>query len=64
MMDEDITIEEKVEKIDNFTQQLVNSGYNWGQIREVIVSSLKGFLKKELKRKEEKKIDTELQKRH
>ena len=64
MMDEDISIEEKVEKIDHFTQQLVNSGYNWGQIREVIVSSLKGFLKKELKRKEEKKIDTELQKRH
>ena len=52
MMDEEIETEEQVQKIDQFTQQLINSGYQWGQIREVIVSSLKGFIKGEIKRKE------------
>ena len=45
-MDEGIEENEQVEKIDHFTQQLINSGYQWGQVREVIVCSLKGFLKK------------------
>ena len=52
MMDEEITVQERVSKIDHFTQQLINSGYQWAQIRDVVVSSLKGFLKKEVKRKE------------
>ena len=55
MMDEKVEVEEQVEKIDKFTQQLINSGYQWGQIREIICSSLKGFIKKEIRRKE--KID-------
>ena len=52
MMDDWIETEEQIEKIDHFTQQLINSGYQWGQIREVVVSSLKGFLKKEMRRRE------------
>ena len=55
MMDEEITMEERIEKIDHFTQQLINSGYQWAQIREIIVSSLKGYLKKEIKRRENTK---------
>ena len=63
MMDDEIMVEEKIEKIDHFTQQLVNSGYQWGQIREVIVSSLKGFMKREVRRKEnrEKRYRTSAQ---
>ena len=52
MMDDWISTEEHIEKIDHFTQQLINSGYQWGQIREIIVSSIKGFLKKEMRKKE------------
>ena len=52
VMSDDITIEEKTEVIDKFTQQLVNSGYRWNQIREIILSSLKSITKKERKQKE------------
>ena len=52
MMDEGIQTEEKIEKIDQYTQQLYNSGYAWPQIRDIIVSSLKGLQKLELKRRE------------
>ena len=50
MMDSRITIEEKKEKIEHFTQQLINSGYNWSTIREIIVSSLRSVIRKEKKR--------------
>ena len=52
MMDEGIEKEEKVEKIDKFTQQMINSGYSWQQTREVVIASLKGVLKEEERRKE------------
>ena len=52
MMDSRITIEEKKEKIEHFTQQLINSGYNWSTIREIIVSSLRSVIRKEKKRLE------------
>ena len=51
MMDDKITVEEKVEKLNHFCQQLVNSGYKWEQIREITVSSLKGEKHREGKRK-------------
>ena len=35
MMDSDISIDEQVEKINHFTQQLINSGYQWGQTNVV-----------------------------
>ena len=54
MMDDGIMMDEKLNKIDHFTQQMINSGYSWQQTREVIVSSLKGIIKEEMKRKEEK----------
>ena len=57
MMDDGIPTEEKIEKIDQYTQQLYNSGYAWPQIRDIIVSSLKGLQKIEIKRKE--KVNTE-----
>ena len=52
MMDEGIEINEKLEKIDHFSQQLINSGYSWRQIREVVVSGMKGVVKEEARRRE------------
>ena len=54
MMDSKIDAEEKTSIVDHFTQQLWNSGYSWQQIREVVVSSIKGFEKKELRKRENK----------
>ena len=42
-----VTEEEKVSIVDHFTRQLINSGYNESQIAEIILSSLKGTIKKE-----------------
>ena len=47
MMDDKIELEEKIEKVNQFCQQLINSGYNWGQIREIVVSSLRSAVKVE-----------------
>ena len=47
MMDDLISIEEKVEKIDRFSQQLINSGYQWSQIRDIVVSSLRHVKREE-----------------
>ena len=52
MMDEEIDENEQIEIIDHFSQQLGNSGYQWSQIRKIVASSLEGFIKKEIKRKE------------
>ena len=49
MMDRKVSKEEKIEKIDHFCEQLINSGYKWEQIHKIVVSSLTG-----LKRKEER----------
>ena len=50
-VDEKIEDREKIQIVDHFLQQLINSGYSWQQSREVIVSSLKGLLKEEMRRK-------------
>ena len=47
MMDSSISIKEEREKVNHFTQQLVNSGYQWSQIREIVVSSLRSVVRKE-----------------
>ena len=52
MLDREITTEERIQKVDHFTRQLVNSGYSWSQCREIIVSALKGILKKEIRERE------------
>ena len=52
MMDSNISAQEKIETVDHFTQQLVNSGYNAAQISDIIVSSLKGIMRKERRLKE------------
>ena len=54
MMDDEISTEEKIETVDHFTQQLVNSGYTQQKIKEIIVSSLKGVRRKEKRRKDMK----------
>ena len=55
MMDSQIDANEKIQTIDHFTQQLVNSGYKGSQIREIIISSLKGILRKERRGEKEGK---------
>ena len=43
--------EERISIVDKYTQQLLNSGYNRSQIKEIVVSALKGFKRKEEERK-------------
>ena len=47
MMDKKIEKDERIEIVDHFTHQLVNSGYNANQIKGIIISSLKGIMRKE-----------------
>ena len=51
VLDKDITVDEKIDIVDHYTQQLVNSGYGLEQIKEIVESSLKGILRKEERRK-------------
>ena len=46
-----VTMEEKVEIVDHYTQKLVNSGYERKMIKEIIVSGLRGFMNKVPRRK-------------
>ena len=55
MLDEKVTAEERISIVDHFTQQLWNSGYKEVQIREIILSSLKGTIRKEERQKMEGK---------
>ena len=47
VLDSKIDLGEKREIIDHFTQQLKNSGYSDEQMKEIIISALKGILRKE-----------------
>ena len=51
VLDESIDLSEKVKIIDHFTKQLVNSGYDHRQSKDILISSLKGVAKKMEKRK-------------
>ena len=51
MMDRQISKEERIQKVNHFTIQLINSGYSWAQTREIIVSGLKGIMKKDEREK-------------
>ena len=55
VMSEDVLLEEKIEVVDKYCQQLVNSGYEYSQIRSIILSSLKGVLRKEERLKKRNK---------
>ena len=47
MMDSRANTEAKIEKLNHFCRQLANPGYEWEQIREVTVSSLRGVIRRE-----------------
>ena len=47
MMDDQVDIREKIEKVDHFSQQLVNSGYQWSQVREIVVCRLRSIVRGE-----------------
>ena len=49
---ENIPQEEKNRIVNVYTQQLKNSGYNWKQTRDIIISGLKGHERREKRRKE------------
>ena len=55
VMSESVTIEERISTIDHFTQQLKNSGYEFKQSREIVLSMLKGWRRKEERRKDQEK---------
>ena len=50
-MDDKVDINEIIEKINHFTQQLVNSGYEFKKSKEIVTSMLKGLRRKEERRK-------------
>ena len=50
VLDEKMEKEETIAVIDKFIQQLVNSEFNWNQCREIVVSSLTGYTRKEKRR--------------
>ena len=50
-MDDEIDTTEKIEVVDHYTQQLINSGYNGEQVRDIIESGLKGMKKRREERK-------------
>ena len=52
VIDENLCQSEKDAVIDKYTQQLVNSEFNWKQIHDIIVSGLKGYTRKEKRRME------------
>ena len=54
-MSDNVKIEEKIDKINHFTQQLVNSGYGQKQCKEIVLSMLKGITRKEERRKDQKR---------
>ena len=54
VLDSQIEVSEKCQIIDHYTQQLKNSGYSNDQIKEIIISALKGII-----RKEERKLNND-----
>ena len=52
VLGENLSQHEKNTVVNKYTQQLVNSGYNWKQCREIIISGIKGHVRKEKLRKE------------
>ena len=55
VLGESVNLIEKEKVINKYAQQLVNSEYNWKQIREIVVSGLTGYVRKENSRKVTKK---------
>ena len=50
-MDGEIDMKEKIEILDHFVQQLVNSGFGYKQTRDIVISSIKGVKRKEAKQR-------------
>ena len=50
-MDKSITEEKKIEKLDLFMKQLKNSCYSWVQSKNIVLSSMKGFVTTEKRKK-------------
>ena len=46
VIDDKVETNERIEVVDHFTTQLVNSGYGFSQAKDIVLSSLKGSKKK------------------
>ena len=55
VIDESLHLQETINIVEKFVQQLVNSEYSWKSIREICVSALTGFKRQEIRRKLNKK---------
>ena len=55
VMHDKVGIKEKTAVVDKYTQQLMNSGYSRNQIREIILSAVRGYERKERERKANRK---------
>ena len=55
VIDDRLDIQETINVVENYVQQLVNSEYNWKQIREICVSALIGYKRQETLRKLKKR---------
>ena len=47
VMGDNLPQQERDKVVDKYTQQLVNSGYSWKQCREIVISAIKGQVRKE-----------------
>ena len=52
VLHEKVEVIEKLDIVNKYAQQLVNSGYSRSQIKEIIVSAHRGYERKEKERKE------------
>ena len=52
VLDEKLPLNEKIQVVNKFTQQLVNSEFAWKQIREIVTSALIGHVRREKRRKD------------
>ena len=51
VIDDGLPLEETVNVVEQYVQQLINSGYGWKQTRDICVSALLGYKRQEIMRK-------------
>ena len=47
----DLEIDDKISIVDKYTQQLINSEYSWKSCREIVICGLKGWKRKEARKR-------------
>ena len=52
----DLEIDDKISIVDKYTQQLINSEYSWKSCREIVICGLKGWKRKEARKRRYSKV--------